>query len=110
MTTKTRLSAPAVEKTAAGHDTVAEEIDLTNLSNLKKHVDTVLSTSQSQATRALQVVMDDWIDSVRKIVLGRMRDMSAQIRSAASGTTDFDATNKQTISSLPIETGKFLSA
>lgn len=104
----TTLDPHKVEAAAKNHeatrDSLAGELDAA-----RARADGLLAASSSEATKALQQVVDGWANSVKNTLLEHMTAMVGNLRGAITDQTATDQAGMKQILDLPPVTNKFLA-
>lgn len=108
MAHSTQLNVTTINQQANRHDEMGADVNR-QLDLVKAHVEATLAASTSEATRALSLTCDNWVESMRKNVLKHLAGMAENMRREANNQEALDSTHMQEILNIPLETGNFLS-
>jgi hypothetical protein len=107
MSLSTAVDVGLIEAQASKHEQFGQDIS-SQLDTLKANVEGVLSKSSSEATKALHISTETWVENVKKTVIEHMNAMAANIRKAAGDSSAQDETSMKQLLDVPLETGIFL--
>lgn len=107
MSLSTAVDTGQIEAQAKKHEDFGTQIS-SELDTLKTNVEGVLAKSSSEATKALHISTETWVQNVKKTVIEHMNAMAANIRKAAGDSAAQDETSMKQLLDVPLETGIFL--
>ncbi|UOZ06918.1 hypothetical protein [Amycolatopsis sp. WQ 127309] len=107
MVDSTKFSPEQIGRVSTKHKQTSDDISQ-QLNSLKAEIDSTLASSPSSMTRALSTTFDNWVESVRGQVLGRIDAMSDLIVKVSGNQAAADEEHGSKLAKFSPEVGGFL--
>lgn len=103
----TSVSDLVVEKQAKDYEGTRDDLNR-QLEQARSHAHDLVSRSRSEATKALNEIIDSWVNNTQKQMLQHMTQMATDIRNAKNAQFQADQDSNKQILNLPPVTSAFL--